>query len=280
MPAVQILAAVRREQAGRYYKNLTSQPDFGVELVSDIQDALDILNQRGRATDLLVLDHGVPFLYELVDEVRHRYPRILIVLVDEGADLSMPNFADAVSTDPFTDADLVRRITKLMSDRALETLRADSLPVVRQFAKELRNAPGEMGKQQVTVKTCKALNYDYVAFYRLENAGERLTLKAHDGPAPIMAVAPAASMPNDLMQTVALNNESRIAQPQDTPNHPLVAKGRLGTVAAVPVMFSGNRYGVLLAFRDQPGTILQEHVLLLELMAAQLAAAISKELIR
>jgi hypothetical protein len=38
-----------------------------------------------------------------------------------------------------------------------------------------------------------------------------------------------------------------------------------------------NRYGVLVACRDQPGTINQQNVLMLELVGAQLAAVISKE---
>jgi len=168
----------------------------------------------------------------------------------------------------------------LMSDRQLETLRADSLPAVRQFAKELRKASGELGKQQAAVGACKDLGYEYVAFYRLE-AGEtpKLTLKAQDGPAPIQAVVPKVAAPDDLMTWVVQNGQSRIAAPPDSPNHPLVAKGRLGAVACVPVTFGNNKYGVLVACRDQPGSISQENVLMLELVAAQLAAAISKEII-
>ena len=41
----------------------------------------------------------------------------------------------------------------------------------------------------------------------------------------------------------------------------------------------GNRYGVLIACREVPNSITQENVLMLELVTAQLGAAISKEII-
>jgi GAF domain-containing protein len=122
------------------------------------------------------------------------------------------------------------------------------------------------------------MNYDYVACYKQENPDPiKLALKAQDGSRPIKAVAPQDSTPEDLMGWVAQTGQSRIAAPEDSPNHPLVAKGRLGAVACVPVNISGVRYGVLVACRDVPGSITQENVLMLELISAQLAAALSKE---
>ena len=44
-----------------------------------------------------------------------------------------------------------------------------------------------------------------------------------------------------------------------------------------PSAISGQRYGVLIACREVPNSITQENVLMLELVTAQLAAAISKE---
>lgn len=280
MTNVDVLVAVRREHASRYYKNLSAYRDFKVQMVSDTRDALDTLADRDKHVDVLVLDNGLGYIYEFITELRHSYPRLFIVLVDEDADFGMPGQADEISTEPFNNNDLIRRITRLMSDRQLETLRADSLPAVRQFAKELRKASGELGKQQAAVGACKDLGYEYVAFYRLE-AGEtpKLTLKAQDGPAPIQAVVPKVAAPDDLMTWVVQNGQSRIAAPPDSPNHPLVAKGRLGAVSCVPVTFGNNKYGVLVACRDQPGSISQENVLMMELVAAQLAAAISKEII-
>lgn len=79
------------------------------------------------------------------------------------------------------------------------------------------------------------------------------------------------------MGWVAQNGQSRIAGPEDRPNHPLVARGRLGAVSCVPVSFSTRSFGVIVACKDRPGSITQEAVLMLELIAAQLAAAITKE---
>ncbi|MCB9454064.1 MAG: GAF domain-containing protein [Anaerolineaceae bacterium] len=280
MDSVDVLVAVRREQASRFYKNLTAQKNFRVNIVSDTGDALRVLDDRDQHVDVLVLDNGLSHIFEFVADLRHSYPRLLIVLVDEDADFGLPGQADEISTEPFENNDLVRRITRLMSDRQLETLRADSLPAVRQFAKELRKASGELGKQEAAVAACKDLGYDYVAFYRRDdNDADQLLLKAQDGSNPIKSVAPRTTAPDDLMSWVHKNRQSRISNPPDSPNHPLVAKGRLGCAACVPVIFGGNHYGVLLACREQPDSINQENVLMLELVAAQLSAAISKEII-
>ncbi|NWG18671.1 MAG: GAF domain-containing protein [Chloroflexi bacterium] len=281
MASIDVLIVVRREDAGRFYKNLSAYPDFRVQLVSDLSDALNILADRNQHVDVLVVDNRMGHTFEFITELRHSYPRLFIVLVDEDADFGLPGQADEISTEPFTNNDLIRRITRLMSDRQLETLRADSLPAVRQFAKELRKAAGEIGKQQTAVAACKNLGYEYVAFYRLESADPlRLTLKAQDGPPPIQVAAPKQAAPDDLMAWVAQSGQSRITGPNDAPNHPLVARGRLGAVACVPVILGGSRYGVLVACRDQPGSITQENVLMLELVSAQLVAAVSKEIIR
>jgi hypothetical protein len=280
MSNVDVLVAVRREDASRYYKNLSAYKDFRVQMVSDTGDAFNILADRDQHIDVLVLDNSLGHIYEFIQELRHSYPRLFIVLVDEEADFGMPGQADEISTEPFENNDLIKRITRLMSDRQLETLRADSLPAVRQFAKELRKASGELGKQQAAVAACKEMGYEYVAFYRLENlTPPTLTLKAQEGPMPIQAVVPKSASPDDLITWVAQNGQSRIAGPQDSPNYPLVAKGRLGAAACVPVIFSGNRYGVLIACREVPNSITQENVLMLELVTAQLGAAISKEII-
>ena len=278
MSVINILVAVRREFASQYHKGLSAHKTFKVEIVSAVQDVLDMLADSDKHIDVLVLDNGLGSIYDLIEDVRHTHPRMIIVLVDQDADFGTPGQADELSTDPFTNDDLAKRITRLMSDRKLETLRADSLPAVRQFAKELRNATGELGKLQTAVSACKQVGYDYVAFYRAE-AGDNstLTLKAQVGPAPIQSIAPKSSTANDLLTWTLTHGQSRIAAPQDTVNHPLVAKGRLGGVVTVPVLISGQRYGVIAAFKDQPGTINQDHIMLLELIAAQLGSAITKE---
>lgn len=280
MAAIDILVAVRREDASKYYKNLSQHKDIRLQIVSDKNDALNILSDRDQHIDVLVIDNQLGEVYDLIDELRHSYPRLFIILIDEEADFGLPGQADEISTMPFANDDLVRRIKRLMSDRQLETLRADSLPAVRDFAKQLRRASGEYGKQQAAVSACIDLDYAYVAFYRLESLDPlTVTLKAQDGPHSVQAVAPKQASPDDLMAWVAKNGQSRIAGPDDDPSHPLVQKRRFSAVACVPVVFSGSRYGVLVACREQPNSITQEHVLMLELVSAQLAAAVSKEII-
>jgi GAF domain-containing protein len=278
MPSIDLLVAVRREHAGRYHKNLSSHKDLKVEIVSNTQDALDILADRDKHVDVFVVDNGVGDTDDLIADLRHSYPRLLIILVDEEADFGIPGQADEISTEPFENDDLIRRIGSLMSDRQLETLRADSLPGVRTFAKKLRTATGEGGKYQAAVEACQEMGYDYVGYYRLETLNPiNLTLKAQVGPNAILAIMPKQASADDIIGWVSKSGQSRIAGPQDTPTHPLVARGRLGSVACVPVVFSGNRYGALIACRELPDSINRENVMMLELVSAQLAAAISKE---
>jgi GAF domain-containing protein len=280
MAAIDVLVTVRREDASKYYKALSVQKNFQVQIVSDKNDALNILSDQDHHIDVLVIDNQLGGVFELIDELRHSYPRLFIIVVDEEADFGLPGQADEISTMPFANDDLIRRITRLMSDRQLETLRADSLPAVRDFAKQLRKASGEYGKLQAAVSACIDLDYAYVAFYRLESLDPlALSLKAQDGPHAAQAAAPRQATLDDVMAWVAKNGQSRIANTGDEPNHPLVEKGRFGTVACVPVVFSGSRYGVLVACREQPNGISQDNVLMLELVSAQLAAAVSKETI-
>ena len=280
MANIDILVVVPREDASRYYKNLTPNGDFRLQIASNTGDALDVLADREKHIDVLVIDNRIEGVFDFISDLRHTYPRLLIILVDEEADFGLPGQADEISTAPFDRDDLAKRISRLMSDRQLETLRADSLPAVRDFAKHLRKASGEFGKQQAAVSACIDMGYDYVAFYRLEKADPlRLVLKAQDGPQGLQSIAPEYAAETDLMSWVVENGQSRTAGPQDDPTHPLVKKERLGAVACVPVFFSNNRYGVLVACRIPPNSINQDHVLMLELVSSQLAAAISKEIV-
>jgi len=283
MSFIDVLVAVRREDASRYYKNMAAYPELRIQIVSSTADAAAVLADQNKHVDILVIDNQLGGVFGFINELRLTYPRLLIVLVDEAADFALPGEADEISTDPFTNDDILRRITRLMSDRKLETLRADSLPAVREFAKRLRQAVGESGKHEAAVAACMDLGYQYVAFYRLEDTDPtRLTLRAQRGPAALQAAAPRQAAPDDLITWVAQNGQSRIASPTDESNQPtlkLIQDGKVGAAACVPVVFSGNRYGALLACRDQTGSITQENVFMLELVSAQLAAAISKEII-
>lgn len=280
MAKVDVLVVVPREDASRYYKNLSTHEDFRVQICSNTRDAMATLEDSDKHVDILVVENRIDKVFEFIGDLRHSYPRLLIILIDEEADFGLPGQADEISTTPFDNDDLARRISRLMSDRQLETLRADSLPAVRDFAKRLRNATGEIGKQQAAVSACMDMDYDYVAFYRLEQADPlRLVLKAQDGEDGIKSIAPEYAAENDVMAWVSQNGQSRKVGPEDTPTHPLVKTGRLGAAVCVPVHFSNNRYGVLVACRANPDSITQENVLMLELVSNQLAAAISKEIV-
>ncbi len=276
MAYTDILITVRPDNARRYFSQLSTHEEFRLNVTTATGDALAQLADTDKQVDLLVLDNTFEGTLELVSKLRLTYPRLLIVLVDEEADFALPGQADDISTDPFTDDDLARRINRLMSDRRLETLRADVMPPIREVAKKLRKAAGEIGKMETAVSACLDLGYDYVAFYRIDSLEPmQLSLKAQDGPAAIQAVAPHSATEADLIGWVAKTGQSQIAAPADDLNHPLVKRGRLGAVVCVPVGTT-SRYGVIAACNDQPSTITQQQVMLLELISAQLASVISK----
>ncbi|MCC6801779.1 MAG: hypothetical protein IT319_02755 [Anaerolineae bacterium] len=277
MAHIDMLVIVRREHADRYFQNLSVQTDYRVRLVSNIPDALELLNDRDKHVDIVVLDNGLESAYEMVTKLRASHHRLLIVLVDEEADFAMPGQADDITTEPFTNDDLVRRVNRLMSDRHLETLRADIMPPVRDFAKKLRKATGEGGKPQAAVSACLDLGYEYVAFYQLDSLDPlQITLKAQDGIAWVKPLAPKTASADDLIGLVATTGQSRIAKPTDEPNHPLVSRGHLGAIACTAVGTT-NRYGVLVVCRVERDSITQQQVMMLELISAQLAAVIAKE---
>jgi DNA-binding response OmpR family regulator len=278
MSRVDLLVAVRQEQVARYRQHLDAYPDYHVELVSDQTDALTILADREKHVDVLVLDNGMAQAFDFVTELRQSYPRIFIVLVDEDADFATPGQADDISTEPFENDDLNRRITRLMSDRELETLRADALPAVRQFAKELRKAfYDEDGKYQAAVNACAELGFTYVAFYRVESDAETLTLKAQTGASDLCALALAVAAPDGLTARVFKSGHTRLATADDAAAEPLIGEGRLPVVSYIPVTLSNQRYGVLVAGKNQANSISQDNILMLELIAAQVASVISKD---
>lgn len=278
MQSIDVLVSVGAQHAARYQERLAAQENFRVTVVTSTAEVLTTLADLAHRTDILVIDNNLGAVHILVGELRQKYPRLLIVLVDEEADFGMPGQADDISTEPFHNDDLARRINRLMSDRQLETLRSDSLPAVRNIAKRLRTATGTRGKQEAAVIACKEMGYDYVAYYHLERLDPfRMTLYAQNGPNAIQSIAPKQAAQDDLMGWVGQYGQSRIAGPADKPNHPLIARGRLGAVACIPVMFSGHHFGVIAACRDRPNSITQENVLMLELVAAQLASSLSKD---
>ncbi|HLY28496.1 MAG TPA: hypothetical protein VKQ72_19270 [Aggregatilineales bacterium] len=274
---INVLAAVRLPSVARYRENLSKDSKLKVTVVTSIPSAREILANPEKRPDVFVVDNGLGEVFELVKELRQSYPRLLILLVDEEADFGMPGRADDVSTDPFREDDLIKKIKRLAEERQLETLRADALPPVRSFAKTLNKAGKGLGKQQAAVQTVKELGYDYVAFYALAPTDPpSLSLAAQLGPNNITSMMPVRSDYSGLLGWVAQNGQSKTVGFGDEPNHTLIEKGRFGAAVCVPVG-STLRFGVVLACREQPGSIKAENVLMLELVCAQLASALAKE---
>jgi hypothetical protein len=244
--------------------------------VTDAASALEALSNREPKIDVIVLSQALKSASELAYEVRETHPRLLIVLVDEQADFALPGQADEISTDPFNNDDLVRRINRLMSDRQLETLRADTMPAVREFAKHLRSAVGDYGKADAAVSALHALGFDYVAFYRIESlAPLSVALKVQQGETSLQMAAPMEATADDIIGAVAKTGQTRSASGQDAVNHPFVTRGRMGAVAAVPVGTT-TRVGVLVCGKLS-GAITPDQVLVMELISAQFAASIYKD---
>ncbi len=276
MSVIHILAAIRPEAADRYAAHFLEHQQFQTQVVTSQEGTRAILSDSDQRIEVLVLDNDLGGAFDLVGELRQTHPRLLIVLVDETADFGLPGRADDVSTDPFTNNDLVRRIQRLLQERQTETLRADSFPPVREVAQKLRQASGAMGKVEAAVQAIQDQGYDFVAYYRLDGDDSPLVLSAAAGPSAITSVAPDQQLRDTLVGWVAQNGRSRIVGPADEPNYSLVKRGRLGAGACVPVG-RATRFGVLLACREVPGSIAQENVLVLELVSNQLAAALAKE---
>jgi CheY-like chemotaxis protein len=266
MAHADILVTVRAKNAARYTQHFAEYPELRVRVARSLDQALDLLANHSHPVDLLVLDNSMSGVFELVADLRQLYPRLLIVLVDEDADFAMPGQADDISTDPFSDGDLVRRINRLIEDRHLETLRADSMSPLRDFVKKLRKASGEYEKLYAAVSACRELGYEYVAIYRIDELS-MVTLQADDG-APLMKAPPTK-----IIASVIQSGQSFIATP------PSSSDNRVGKLSAVACTSIGttHRYGVLVACRTTPHTIAQQHLTLLEMVSAQLAAALAKE---
>ena len=276
--SIDILVAVREKDIERYRTNLSSHDEFRVHVVGSIGDAFAVLHDREQRVDFFVIDINLDGALDSVRDLRKSYPRLLIVLVDEEADFGLPGLADEMSTEPFKDDDLVRRIQRMMADRRMETLRSDSLPAIRDMTRQMRKATGTGGKLEAAAESIIQQGYDYVGYYHIESAEPiQLNLRTQQGPKAIQVIAPKNAGADDLMGWVVQNGQSRIAGPEDEPNHPLVARGRLGAVACVPVQFGDRRFGAMAVCRDRPGSITQEDVLMLELICGQLAMALSKE---
>jgi CheY-like chemotaxis protein len=276
---INVLIAVRLRAMAQYRKSLAAESKFNVNIVTNVEKLHEALVNKDKPTDVLVIDNALENTdtFELVREIRKTYARLLIILVDEDADFAMPGHADEVSTHPFEDDELSKIIKRLFESRRLETLRADSLPPVRHFAKALLKAKGP-AKTQAAVSAIQELGYDYVAFFSIRPADPPvISLAAQAGPESVTRVAPTRQdYENSVVGWVAQKGQSRIVGPDDTPNHPFITKGRFGTAALIPVGTT-LRFGVVMACREEPGSIDQKNVLMLELVSAQLASSLARD---
>jgi len=274
---IHVLAAVPATARQRYQENLGTDLQIRLTVVTSEAAARALLADSQKPTSVFVIDSGLGDVYELVKRLRQSYPRLLIVLVDGGADFSLPGQADEVSVDPFEDGDLIRRIKRLAEERSLETLRADALPPVRAFAKSLRRARPGQARQQAAVEAIQELGYDYVAFYNLiPTDPPSLRLGAQIGPDALTASAPQQQdVHTSLVGWVTQNGQSRIVAPHDEPNHPFIHQGRFRAGVCVPVGTT-MRFGAILACRQQANAITQQNVMMLELVSAQLAHALAQ----
>src|SRR5512141_438419 len=108
-----VLAAVRLPSVARYRENLIKDAKLKVTVVTSEASAREILANPEKRTDVFAVDNGLGNVYELIKDLRQTYPRLLILLVDEEADFGMPGRADDVSTDPFKDEELIKKIKRL-----------------------------------------------------------------------------------------------------------------------------------------------------------------------
>lgn len=276
MNMISVLVATATSSMARYRENLAKEPSLNVTYTTSLESAHQILRDSDRHFDVFVADNALGDTFELIRLVRLERPRLLILTVDEEADFSMPGRADDVSNTPFKDNELIRKIKRLAEERRLETVRADALPPIRNFAKALARATKGLGKQQAAVSAIMDLGYDHVAFYAVEPNKDFLTLTAQMGDNVVMNAMPQRADANSLVGLVARTGKSQIAARGSTPSHFLLEKGRFGAAAAVSVG-QAIRFGVVIAFREPPNSISQEHVIMLELVCAQLASSLAKE---
>ncbi|MFN8417945.1 MAG: hypothetical protein U0528_01670 [Anaerolineae bacterium] len=278
LTSIRVLAAVRPSATTRFQDGLSTEAHLKATVVSSLEAATSYLNDHDDTTDVFVVDSGLGDVYNLIKEVRQQYPALLIILVDEESDFAMPGRADDVTTEPFKEGDLIKKIKRVAEERRLATLPAGALPEVRNFAKALRKATKAPAKQQAAIAAIKDLGFDYVAYFSI-NPGDppTLSLGAQAGPPNITSLMPPRADTTTIIGSVAQAGKSRVIVAGDQPSHFLIDKGKFGTAVCVPVG-STMRLGVMFACRQEPGSIKQDSALMVELICAQLAAALAKDM--
>lgn len=274
---INVLVAVRLPSIVRYRENLSKDPKLKVTVVTSEDNARNVLADPSKLVDVFVVDNNLGDVFNWIKQLRQTHPRLLILMVDEEADFAMPGRADDVSIEPFKEDDLLKKIKRLAEERNLETLRADSLPPVRNFAKTLRKASKGIGRQQAAVSAIKDLGYDHVVLYALSPGDPPgLSLVAQVGPTNATSLMPVRTDYGGVLGWVVQSGKSKIVGPGEAVSHFLVEKGRYGEAVCVP-LGTTLRFGVMIAFREPQNTIKQENIVMVELVCAQLAAAMAKE---
>lgn len=277
MSNINLLVAVELKKSVRYREELAKESSFNITIVTSIEQVHQTLKDKSKPTGVLVVDNALGDVFELVKTLRQNYPNLLIIEVDEEADFSLPGQSDDVSNTPFENDDLIKKIKRLVEDRRLETLRADSLPSVRSFAKSLMQAKGSLAKTKAAVDAVMTLGFNYVAFFKMTPTDPpSASVVTQDGDETVKRIAPQKLSNKSIIGHVAETGETKIVNPEDEINHPFVARGKFRQGMAVPV---GNnmRFGVLFAAQDGPDEILKESVLMVELISAQLASALARD---
>lgn len=276
LPQLHALLVIRADAVARYRDYMANEPTIGVRIVSSIEDARTELADRQKPTDILVVDNTFQDAFNFIKAIRMDHPRLMVLLVDEDADFSTPGPADDVTTDPFQNGEIIRKIRRLLEDRRLETIRADALPPIRNFAKALAKATKGLGRMQAAVGAVQELGFAHVAYYTVEGTPPTLSLSAQVGDNAVMSAMPQKPEPTGLMADVLTTGKSRVGAAGTPYTHFLLEKGKYGAAVCLAVGQS-MRFGLILAFKEGKDSIAQESVMMVELICAQLAAALAKE---
>ncbi|PJF38901.1 MAG: hypothetical protein CUN55_15930, partial [Phototrophicales bacterium] len=273
------LVAVPLRETVRYRDKLSTEPNFNLTMVTNLEQVQNTLSERVAGTSVLVIDNRLGDIHTLIKNLRLKYPHLLIIEIDEEADFSLPGQADDVSNTPFENDELIKKIKTLVEDRRLETLRADSLPSVRSVAKALMQAKGSLAKTRAAVDAIAEMGYDYVAFFNVTPTDPpSMSLVTQVGDEQITRMAPTKlSYDKTIVGWTAQTGQAKIFQKEDELNHPFVARGRFKEGLCVAV---GNniRFGVIMACHNDPErSISTESLLQVELIGAQLASALARE---
>jgi hypothetical protein len=275
--AIYVLLAIDPGAVERYRVNLASEARIIPCFVSSLAEAEAVLADPTARIDAVVIDNELGGVFDAIKAIRKAYPRLWVVLVDEEADLITPGRADAATTEPFKDGDLVKKIKRLAEERRLETIQKDALAPVRAFARMMAKAGKDTPRPQVAVDTVQQLGYTYAAYYSLvATVPPSLSLVAQAGPDSMRSAVPLRSDLTTLAGWVAENGQPRIANGGEPPSFVLTQRGLVGPTLAVPVGIT-LRFGVIVACKPLGGAVAPDDLNALELVGQQLAAALAKE---